>query len=277
MTVPDIALNNGVKIPQLGFGVFQIDPDETREATLMALEVGYRHIDTAEMYGNESGVGEAVRDSSLDRSEVFVTSKLDNGSHDHDDALNAFDQTLADLGFDYLDLFLVHWPLPDVGDFVETWKAMEKIYEWGRAKAVGVSNFTPQHLGRLAAETTVPPAVNQVEVHPYLRNDEVRAYGVEHGIATEAWSPIARGKVLEDPTITRIAENLDRTPAQITLRWHVQRGDIVFPKSVTRSRVEENFAIFDFELSGTDMTDIDGLDRGERTGPDPDTFNPVPD
>jgi len=276
MTVPDITLNNGVKIPQLGFGVFQIDPDETRAATLAALEAGYRHIDTAEMYGNESGVGEAVRDSSLDRSEVFVTSKLDNGSHDHDDALKAFDQTLAELGFDYLDLFLVHWPLPDVGDFVETWKAMEKIYESGRAKAVGVSNFTPQHLGRLAAETTVPPAVNQVEVHPYLRNDEVRAYGVEHGIATEAWSPIARGKVLEDPTITRIAGNLDRTPAQVTLRWHVQRGDIVFPKSVTRSRVEENFAIFDFELSGTDMTDIDGLDRGERTGPDPDTFNPVP-
>ena len=276
MTVPDITLNNGVKIPQLGFGVFQIDPDETRAATLMALEAGYRHIDTAEMYGNEKGVGEAVRDSSLDRSEVFVTSKLDNGSHDHDDALKAFDQTLAELGFDYLDLFLVHWPLPDVGDFVETWKAMEKIYESGRAKAVGVSNFTPQHLGRLAAETTVPPAVNQVEVHPYLRNDEVRTYGVEHGIATEAWSPIARGKVLEDPTITRIAENLDRTPAQVTLRWHVQRGDIVFPKSVTRSRVEENFAIFDFELSGTDMTDIDGLDRGERTGPDPDTFNPVP-
>ena len=276
MTVPDITLNNGVKIPQLGFGVFQIDPDETRAASLAALEAGYRHIDTAEMYGNESGVGEAVRDSSLDRSEVFVTSKLDNGSHDHDDALKAFDQTLAELGLDYLDLFLVHWPLPDVGDFVETWKAMEKIYESGRAKAVGVSNFTPQHLGRLAAETTVPPAVNQVEVHPYLRNDEVRAYGVEHGIATEAWSPIAQGKVLEDPTITRIAENLDRTPAQVTLRWHVQRGDIVFPKSVTRSRVEENFAIFDFELSGTDMTDIDGLDRGERTGPDPDTFNPVP-
>ena len=276
-SVPDLTLNNGVTIPQLGFGVFQIPPDATRKATLAALEVGYRHIDTAEMYGNEKGVGEAVRDSSLDRSEVFVTSKLDNGSHDHDDALKAFDQTLAELGFDYLDLFLVHWPLPDVGDFVETWKAMEKIYESGRAKAVGVSNFTPQHLGRLAAETTVPPAVNQVEVHPYLRNDEVRAYGVEHGIATEAWSPIARGKVLEDPTITRIAENLDRTPAQVTLRWHVQRGDIVFPKSVTRSRVEENFAIFDFELSGTDMTDIDGLDRGERTGPDPDTFNPVPD
>ena len=276
MTVPDITLNNGVKIPQLGFGVFQIDPDETRAATLAALEAGYRHIDTAEMYGNESGVGEAVRDSSLDRSEVFVTSKLDNGSHDHDDALKAFDQTLAELGFDYLDLFLVHWPLPDVGDFVETWKAMEKIYESGRAKAVGVSNFTPRHLGRLAAEATLPPAVNQVEVHPFLSNNEVRAYGVEHGIATEAWSPIARGKVLEDPTITRIAENLDRTPAQVTLRWHVQRGDIVFPKSVTRSRVEENFAIFDFELSGTDMTDIDGLDRGERTGPDPDTFNPVP-
>ncbi|MGI8900852.1 MAG: aldo/keto reductase [Nocardioides sp.] len=276
MTVPNITLNNGTAIPQLGFGVFQIDPDETREAALMALEVGYRHIDTAEMYGNEKGVGEAVRDSGLDRSEVFVTSKLDNGSHGHDDALAAFDQTLKDLGFDYLDLFLVHWPTPAIGDFVDTWRAMERIYDSGGATAIGVSNFTPRHLGRLAAETTVPPAVNQVEVHPFFGNDEVRAYGAEHGIATEAWSPIARGKVLEDPTITRIAENLDRTPAQVTLRWHLQRGDIVFPKSVTRSRVEENFAIFDFELSGTDMTDIDGLDRGERTGPDPDTFNPVP-
>ena len=275
-TVPSITLNNGLEIPQLGFGVYQVDPAETRDATLAALEVGYRHIDTAEMYGNEKGVGEAVRDSGLDREDVFVTSKLNNGFHAYDDALKAFDQTLEDLGFDYLDLFLVHWPLPGVGDFVETWKAMEAINASGRARAIGVSNFQTAHLGRLAAETTVTPAVNQIEVHPYLTNEEVRAYDAEHGIATEAWSPIAQGKVLDDATIVRIAERLGRTPAQVTLRWHVQRGDIVFPKSVTRSRVEENFAIFDFELTDTDMVDISALNRDERTGPDPDTFNYVP-
>jgi 2,5-diketo-D-gluconate reductase A len=228
------------------------------------------------MYGNEKQVGEAVRDSSLDRSEVFVTSKLNNGFHAYDDALGAFDQTLSDLGFDYLDLFLVHWPMPGVGDFVETWKAMEKIYASGRAKAVGVSNFNPHHLRRLHAETDVVPAVNQIEVHPYLTQDDVRAFNAEHGIATEAWSPIAQGKVLDDPTIVRIAENHDKTPAQVTLRWHIQRGDIVFPKSVTRSRVEENFDLFDFELSGTDMSDITTLNRDERTGPDPDKFNHIP-
>ncbi len=277
MSVPTITLNNGVEIPQLGFGVFQIDPAETREATLAALEVGYRHIDTAEMYGNEKGVGEAVRDSGLDRGEVFVTSKLNNGFHAHDDALNAFDRSLEELGFDYLDLFLVHWPLPEVGDFVETWKAMEEIYASGRAKAIGVSNFQTHHLERLRNEASVTPAVNQIEVHPYLSNDTVRAYDSEHGIATEAWSPIAQGKVLDNPTIVRIAESLDRTPAQVTLRWHLQRGDIVFPKSVTRTRVEENFALFDFELSETDMADIAGLNRDERTGPDPDSFNYVPE
>jgi 2,5-diketo-D-gluconate reductase A len=275
-TVPSITLNNGLQIPQLGFGVYQVDPAETRDATLAALEVGYRHIDTAEMYGNEKGVGEAVRDSGLAREDVFVTSKLNNGFHAYDDALKAFDQTLEDLGFDYLDLFLVHWPLPGVGDFVETWKAMEAIYASGRARSIGVSNFQTAHLARLAAETTVTPAVNQIEVHPYLTNEGVRAYDAEHGIATEAWSPIAQGKVLDDATIVRIAERLGRTPAQVTLRWHVQRGDIVFPKSVTRSRVEENFAIFDFELTDTDMVDISALNRDERTGPDPDTFNYVP-
>jgi 2,5-diketo-D-gluconate reductase A len=275
--VPNVTLNNGVEIPQLGFGVFQIDPKETKDATLAALEVGYRHIDTAEMYGNEKEVGEAVRASGIDREEVFVTSKLNNSFHAYDDALAAFDQTLKDLDIGYLDLFLVHWPLPTVGDFVETWKAMEKMYEGGKVRAIGVSNFQPSHLRRIHGETSVTPAVNQIEVHPYLANDEVRAFDAEHGIATEAWSPIAQGKVLDDPTIVRIAENLGRTPAQVTLRWHLQRGDIVFPKSVTRSRVEENFALFDFELSGTDMDDITGLDRGERTGPDPDTFDYVPD
>ena len=274
--VPNITLNNGVEIPQLGFGVFQIEPENTKDATLTALEVGYRHIDTAEMYGNEKEVGEAVRASGIDRDEIFVTSKLNNRFHAYDDALDAFDQTMKDLDIEYLDLFLVHWPLPTVGDFVETWKAMERIYESGNVKAIGVSNFQPTHLRRIHGETTVRPAVNQIEIHPYLTNDEVRAFDAEHGIATEAWSPIAQGKVLDDPVIVRIAENLGKTPAQVTLRWHLQRGDIVFPKSVTRSRVEENFDLFDFELSVTDMADITALNRDERTGPDPDTFAHVP-
>jgi 2,5-diketo-D-gluconate reductase A len=275
--VPNITLNNGVEIPQLGFGVFQIEPERTKEATLTALEVGYRHIDTAEMYGNEKEVGQAVRESGIDREQIFVTSKLNNGFHAYDDALDAFDRSLKDLDIGYLDLFLVHWPLPGVGDYVETWKAMEKMYESGRVRAIGVSNFQPTHLRRIAGETSVTPAVNQVEIHPYLTNEEVRAYDAEHGIATEAWSPIAKGNVLDDPTVVRIAESNGKTPAQVTLRWHVQRGDIVFPKSVTRSRVEENFQIFDFELSEADMAEISGLDRGERTGPDPDTFNYVPE
>jgi 2,5-diketo-D-gluconate reductase A len=274
--VPMVTLNNGVEIPQLGFGVFQVPPDETKEATLTALEVGYRHIDTAEMYRNEAGVGEAVRESGLDRRDVFVTSKLNNGAHAYDDALRAFDQTVETLGLDYVDLFLIHWPLPNVGDFVETWRAMEKIAAGGRCRAIGVSNFQIHHLERLAAETDTVPAVNQIEVHPYLTNERVRAYGREHQIATEAWSPIAQGGVLGDPTIVAIAERVDRTPAQVTLRWHIQRGDIIFPKSVTRSRVEENFRLFDFELSDDDMTAITGLDKNERTGPDPDTFNRVP-
>ncbi|MGR7024419.1 aldo/keto reductase [Geodermatophilus sp. URMC 62] len=275
--VPTIALNNGVEIPQLGFGVYQIPPEETAAAVRTALEVGYRHIDTAEMYGNEKEVGQAVRESGIDRSEVFLTSKLDNGFHRRDDALRAFDQTLADLGVDQLDLFLVHWPLPTIDvDYVETWKAMEEIYASGRCRAIGVSNFQAHHLRRLFGETQVRPAVNQIEAHPYLANDELRAFDADHEIVTEAWSPIAQGKVLDDPAITAIAEGLGRTPAQVVLRWHVQRGDVVFPKSVTRSRVEENFALFDFELDQGQMATITGLDRGERTGPDPDTFDYVP-
>ncbi len=276
-SVPTIALNNGVEIPQLGFGVYQIPPEETVAAVRTALEVGYRHIDTAEMYGNEKEVGQAVRESGIDRSEVFVTSKLNNGFHARDDALRAFDQTLTDLGLDQLDLFLIHWPLPTIDvDYVETWKALEEIYASGRCRAIGVSNFQAHHLRRLFGETQVRPAVNQIEVHPYLANDEVRAFDADHEIVTEAWSPIAQGKVLDDPAITAIAEKLGRTPAQVVLRWHVQRGDVVFPKSVTRSRVEENFALFDFELDTGDMAAITGLDRGERTGPDPDTFDYVP-
>ena len=276
-TVPTIALNNGVSIPQLGFGVYQVRPVDTKKATLTALEIGYRHIDTAQMYRNEQGVGEAVRESGLDRSEVFVTSKLNNGFHAHDDALAAFDRSLEVLEFDYLDLFLIHWPLPGIDvDFVETWQALEEIYRSGRAKAIGVSNFQASHLRRLAQETDIVPAVNQVEAHPYLTNDDVRAVDAELGVATEAWSPIAQGLVLDDPVITGIAKGLDRTPAQVVLRWHIQRGDIVFPKSVTRSRVEENFQLFDFELSETDMGLITALNRDERTGPNPDEFNWIP-
>jgi 2,5-diketo-D-gluconate reductase A len=275
--VPTIALNNGVEIPQLGFGVFQIKPAETVEATVAALEVGYRHIDTAEMYGNEKEVGEAIRRSGVPREEVFVTSKLNNGFHARDAALKAFDGTLEALGFDYLDLFLVHWPLPGIDvDYVETWRAMEEIYAGGKVRAIGVSNFKQHHLNRLFAETEIRPAANQIEIHPYLAQDDLRAFDAEHQIVTEAWSPIAQGKVLDDPAIVAIAANLGRTPAQVVLRWHIQRGDVVFPKSVNRSRMEENFALFDFELSAGDMAALTGLDRAERTGPDPDSFNYIP-
>ena len=276
-TVPDLTLNTGTTIPQLGFGTYQIEPADTVEAVSKALELGYRHIDTAEMYENEAEVGEAVADL---RSEVFLTSKLNNGFHRPDDARRAFDETLTKLRTDSIDLFLIHWPLPTLydGDFVSTWRTLTEFVSDGRAKAVGVSNFQVPHLERLAAETDVVPAVNQIEVHPYVLNDEVRAYGQEHGILTEAWSPIAQGKVLDDPVVVEIAEAVGRTPAQAVLRWHVQRGDIVFPKSTTPSRMAENFAIFDFALTDAQVQAIAGLDRGEqgRTGPNPDTFDYVP-
>lgn len=274
--VPTLTLNNGVEIPQLGFGVFQIKPEDTVKATTSALEIGYRHIDTAQMYGNEREVGLAVRESGIPRADVFVTSKLNNNRLERDDILRSFDTSLADLRFDYLDLFLIHWPLPAVADFVARWKALEEIYASGRVKAIGVSNFQPHHLRTLLGEAEVRPAVNQIEVSPFLVQDELRAFDADHEIVTEAWSPIARGKVADDPVIGRIAERLGRSPAQVTLRWHIQRGDVVFPKSVNHSRIEENFAIFDFELDGADMTAISALDRGERTGPNPDEFNYVP-
>jgi 2,5-diketo-D-gluconate reductase A len=275
-TVPTLTLNNGVEIPQLGFGVFQIKPQDTVKATTTALEIGYRHIDTAQMYGNEREVGQAVRESGIPREDVFVTSKLNNNRLERDDILAAFDQTMAALGFDFLDLFLIHWPLPAVADHVARWKVMEEIYAGGRVRAIGVSNFHPNHLRNLFAASEIKPAVNQIEVSPFLTQDELRAFNADHQIVTEAWSPLARGKVADDPVIGRIAERLGRSPAQVTLRWHIQRGDVVFPKSVTRSRIEENFAIFDFELAEADMTAISALDRGERTGPNPDEFNHVP-
>ena len=233
--VPTVTLNDGMSIPQLGFGVFQIPPADTAAAVRAALDAGYRHIDTAEMYQNEKQVGHGVRDSGLDRGDVFITSKLNNGFHRPPDARHAFDRTLADLGVDYVDLFLIHWPLPTLydGDFVATWEVLEEVHRDGRARSIGVSNFQVAHLKRLLDESDTVPAVNQVEVHPYFTNADVRDYGRSHGIATEAWSPIAKGTVLDDPVIARVAAKVGRTPAQVVLRWHIQRGDIVFPKSTT--------------------------------------------
>jgi 2,5-diketo-D-gluconate reductase A len=279
-TVPTVELNDGHAIPQLGFGVFQIPPKETAEAVSVALETGYRHIDTAEMYGNEREVGDAVRTSGLDRADVFITSKLNNGFHEPAAAREAFAKTLTELGSDYVDLFLIHWPLPTLydGDFVSTWKTLEAFRADGRARSIGVSNFQFAHLERLAETCDVVPAVNQVELHPYFQNRDVDAYGRAHGVATEAWAPIAQGKVLGDRTVNEIADRVDRTPAQVVLRWHIQRGHIVFPKSTTPARIRENFALFDFQLEPDDVTKIDALDRGEagRNGPNPDTFAYVP-
>ena len=279
-TVPVIDLNDGNTIPQLGLGVFQIDPAETAEAVRQALEIGYRHIDTAEMYENERGVGEGIRAAGVAREDVFVTSKLNNNAHRPDDARSAFEGTLAALGTDYIDLFLIHWPLPTLygGDFVSTWRVLEEFKAEGRARSIGVSNFTAEHLERLAAEAETVPAVNQIEVHPYLLNERVRVHGAQRGIATEAYSPIAQGAVLDDPVIAEIAAAHERTAAQVVLRWHLQLGSIVFPKSGSPERMRENFELFDFELEDAEVERISGLDRGEdgRTGGHPETFALVP-
>ncbi|MGV0994295.1 MAG: aldo/keto reductase [Mycobacterium sp.] len=281
MTVPTITLNDGNHIPQLGFGTYKVPADETAAAVRSALEVGYRHIDTAQMYGNEKGVGQGVRDAGIDRGQVFITSKLNNGFHRPDDARRTFDQTLQELGTDYIDLFLIHWPLPTLydGDFVTTWKTLEEFKADGRARSIGVSNFQIHHLQELARETDTVPAVNQIEVHPYFTNDEVRAYGVEHNIATEGWSPIARGKVLGDPVVSRIARATGAHPAQVVLRWHIERGDVVIPKSIQPQRMKENFEIFDFEINDEEIEALTALDRGAsgRMGPDPDVFDYIPE
>ncbi len=281
MTVPTITLNDQTTIPQLGFGVFQVPPDETAATVASALEVGYRHLDTAQMYQNEQGVGEAIAASGIARDELYVTTKLNNGFHRPDDARRAFDESLTRLGLDRVDLFLIHWPLPTRydGDFVSTWQTLVEFQKEGRATSIGVSNFQPAHLDRIVNETGVVPVVNQVEVHPFFGNQDVRAASAGHGVAIEAWSPIAQGQVNDDIAIKGIAAKVGRTPAQVALRWHIQRGDIVFPKSMRAERMAENFAIFDFELSREDMAEITGLDRGEegRLGPNPDVFDYLPD
>jgi 2,5-diketo-D-gluconate reductase A len=278
--IPDIALNDGRSIPQLGFGTFQIPPEAAAAAVSAALEVGFRHIDTAEMYRNERGVGEAVRASGLGRDAVFITSKLSNAAHRPDDARRAFDRTLTELGTDHVDLFLIHWPLPTLydGDYVSTWRVLEEFHRDGRARSIGVSNFQVAHLERLAAETGTVPVVDQVEVHPWFPNDALRAYAREHGIMVEAWAPLVQGKGLTDPVVTRIAAGLGRTPAQVILRWHIQRGDVVFPKTLSAERMRENIDIFGFELGAADMAALADLSQGEagRTGASPDTFAFVP-
>jgi 2,5-diketo-D-gluconate reductase A len=275
--IPDVMLNNGRTIPQLGFGVFLIEPADTTEAVATALQAGYRHIDTAQMYGNEREVGDAIRQAGLDRSEVFVTSKLANNAHRPDDARKAFDDSLGALGFDYLDLFLIHWPLPTRydGDFVSTWQTLEEFYRDGRARSIGVSNFQPHHLRRLHSGSEITPAVNQIELHPYLTQQDVSDFCADHQIAVEAWAPIARGQVSDDPEISDVARDVGKTPAQVVLRWHIQRGDIVFPKSVTPDRIRENIDLFDFELSDEQMEIIGSLNADQRTGPDPDTFDMI--
>lgn len=272
-TIPTVTLNNGVKMPQLGFGVFQVPDEETTAAVASALEAGYRSIDTAAVYGNEKGVGRALAASGIDRGDLFVTTKLWNDDQGHDAALRAFDASLDRLGLDHVDLYLIHWPTPARDLYVESYRALEKLLADGRVRAVGVSNFQPAHVERLVGETGAVPAVNQVELHPGLQQRELRAAHARLGIATEAWSPLAQGALLQEEAITSIAARLGRTPAQVVLRWHLQSGNIVIPKSVTPSRIRENLDVFGFELTGEDLDAIAALDRGMRTGPDPDTLN----
>jgi 2,5-diketo-D-gluconate reductase A len=274
--VPDVTLNNGVRMPQLGFGVFQVGNDEARAAVATALECGYRSIDTAALYGNEHGVGAAVRASGIPREELFVTTKLWNADHGAGRVLPAFERSLDKLGLDYVDLYLIHWPVPSRDRFVETWEAFQELYAEGRLRAIGVSNFTPPQLTRLLEETAVVPAVNQVELHPGFQQPELRAFHREHGIATEAWSPLGQGAALTHPVITRLAERHEKTPAQVVLRWHLDLGNVVIPKSVTPGRIRENFSVFDFALTAEDARQIAGLESGHRIGPDPDVVGAKP-
>ena len=267
-------MNTGQPIPQLGFGVFQIPQDETETAVTTALQAGYRLIDTAQGYRNEEGVGSAITKSDVARDELFVTTKLTNSEQGYDSTLNAFDQSMRKLGLDVLDLFLIHWPQPMFDQYVDTWRAFEKLQQDGRVRAIGVSNFEIEHLERLAAETGTVPAVNQVELHPQFPQEELRAYHAEHGILTESWGPLGQGKgLLDNPHILEVARTKDRSPAQVVLRWHLQLGCVVIPKSVTPDRIRENLAVFDFELEESDLASIARVNTGQRLGPDPKTFD----
>ena len=276
VSVPTVTTRSGVKIPQLGFGTYKV-VDNPTAVIESAIDVGYRHLDTAQMYGNEDAVGAAWVNSGLPREEFFITTKLDNPNHEPDMVRKSFEKSLEDLRTDYVDLFLIHWPLPMYydGDFVTTWKVMEEFVKEGRARSIGVSNFEPHHLEELIASGGMVPEVNQVESHPYMQNDAVHQFDAEHGILTEAWSPLARGKVLADPVLEEIAAKHGKTPSQVALRWALQRGDIVFPKASTKERQQENFDVFNFELSDEDMERIAGLDKGEdgRTGMHPDVMD----
>ncbi|MGW5583622.1 aldo/keto reductase [Streptomyces sp. NPDC003857] len=272
-SVPTVTLNNGEKIPQLGFGVFQVPDEETTAAVASALEAGYRSIDTAAIYGNESGVGKALSVAGVPREDLFITTKLWNADQGYDATLKAFDASLAKLGLEYIDLYLIHWPTPARDLYRDSWRAIEKMVADGRVRTPGVSNFQPAHLRRLVDGASLLPAVNQIELHPGLQQTELRAVHAELGIVTEAWSPLAQGAVLGDDAITTVARRHDKSPAQVVLRWHLQLGNIVIPKSVTPARIRENLDVFDFTLSDDEMAAIATLDRGLRTGPDPDTFN----
>jgi diketogulonate reductase-like aldo/keto reductase len=270
--VPRIPLRGDTEIPQLGFGVFQVPPEDTADVVTRALQTGYRHIDTAAAYRNEAGVGQAIHASGLDREEVFVTTKCPNPSHGYDEARNALRASLERLGLDFVDLYLIHWPLPAKDRYVETWKAFVEMQAEGLTRSIGVSNFQADHLRRIVDETGVTPAVNQIELHPRLQQAGLRREHADREIVTEAWSPLAQGAVLDDPAIVEIAETHDKTPGQVVLRWHLQLGNVVIPKSVTPERIEQNFDLFGFHLSGDEMAAIEALDEGERTGPDPDSF-----
>ncbi|MFM9920395.1 aldo/keto reductase [Lacisediminihabitans sp. H27-G8] len=269
-TSPLLAMNDGRDIPQLGLGVYKVADAEAARVVELAIDAGYRHIDTATLYNNERGVGDGVRASGVPRDEVFVTTKVWDDDHGFNKTRRAFDTSLELLGFDYVDLYLIHWPVPSKDLFVETWRALEAIKADGRALSIGVSNFAPHHIDRLLAETETVPAINQVELHPWLPQREVRDFDTSHGILTEAWSPLARGRLIGDRVLDAIAAKHERSAAQVVIRWHLQLGNVVIPKSVTASRITENFDVFDFELDAEDLAAIAGLESGVRTGMEPD-------
>ncbi|HET6570613.1 MAG TPA: aldo/keto reductase [Solirubrobacterales bacterium] len=271
-SVPTVMLHDGVGIPQLGFGVFQVPPEKTQETVERALEVGYRHIDTAAAYRNERGVGAAIAAAGVPREEIFVTTKLWNSSQGYEPALGAFEKSIARLGLDHVDLYLIHWPVPAEGRALDSWRAFERIQLEGRARTIGVSNFRVEDLEMLEREAEALPTVNQIELHPHLQQAELREWHADRGVATEAWSPLAQAQLLSNATVAAVASRRDRTPAQVILRWHLQLGNVVIPKSATPARIRENFALFDFELSDGDMTEIAALDVGKRIGPDPASF-----